>query len=840
MPSFLINGVQSPSTQVSLDHAADSLIGGSSSPVSPPFKDANWPPHILNHKLHSADQILLPLDRVFELITNTRSAPGYDNITYKILKLGWDFIKDPLGAIFKDCIVLGAVPAQWLASKGVLLKKPGQIGDHPKHYRTISLLPTPWKMLGKLIQYHLRADCNFLSLLHPLQFGFVPCKGTDLALSAAVAVIESTLIDKEFCVGISVDIQGAFDNVNVDQVIQCLRLHNCPPPILELLDFYLHHRHTTLTLDDCSTTRYDLEGVPQGDTLAADEWDVTTTEILHTVNAHEYLQADCDDFLGLTWGNDLLALIPRAQWILDSIIVWCTKMGLSVSPIKTKAIIFTQNKKFPPQIPPLLINGSPIPFVASIEYLGVTLDCKLNWNKHIDKICGKATRLHYAMEKLHGVDWGSSPETLRYIHDRVIVPMVTYASHLFSRVLDQEGKKSRLDSITLSLSRSCTHSSKTAPKAAIIHIAGLTPMSTKITEQANKILVNNNIWTEHKPTKGKLRSHTEILPSSIKDSVRGLPIDKLDSPIYFPTRSFYTILEPVNHDPSNYDIVAYTDGSKSDNLVGFAWHASPSASSSRSSNILQESSRLPEFATISQAELIAIGRAARGISDYLSFHPRTSVVIYTDSQSSIRVLSALSTKSAITASSFEALNSLGLAHETSLIYCPAHTGIAGNERADQMAKEGSKKEIETAIPTPLPKAHVKRICSDLAAISASARVADMRTKCISTNSLLDCILNLNFQEESILRLSREELHLITHFLTNRGTMGCFRHRTDPAMNPTCRYCHLDPETNQHILFSCPALRMKRHNHFGLFILHRLPDSLSPVSLLRFLNAIDFS
>ena len=89
-----------------------------------------------------------------------------------------------------------------------------------------------------------------------------------------------------------------------------------------------------------------------------------------------------------------------------------------------------------------------------------------------------------------------------------------------------------------------------------------------------------------------------------------------------------------------------------------------------------------------RAELVAILMALEWIDEY---HP-IAVVILTDSASALEAIKNMK-ESSIIVEIYEklfAINSFGI--DVNLEWVPAHCGLPGNERADLLAKQASKKQ----------------------------------------------------------------------------------------------------------------------------------------------------
>jgi hypothetical protein len=64
---------------------------------------------------------------------------------------------------------------------------------------------------------------------------------------------------------------------------------------------------------------------------------------------------------------------------------WTAKEGLNISPHKTAVVPFTNRRKLE-GLGPLMLHGKQLQMLDEVKYLGVTLDSKLSWNQHLQKI----------------------------------------------------------------------------------------------------------------------------------------------------------------------------------------------------------------------------------------------------------------------------------------------------------------------------------------------------------------------------------------------------------------------------------------------------------------------
>jgi hypothetical protein len=106
---------------------------------------------------------------------------------------------------------------------------------------------------------------------------------------------------------------------------------------------------------------------------------------------------------------------------------WAIKEGLNISPHKRAIVPFTSRRKIEGLGPPIL-HGKELQMWDEVKYLGVTLDSKLNWNQHLQKIISKAQTTFAAVRRICGKKWGLRPNMVHWLHTRVIRPSIFHGT----------------------------------------------------------------------------------------------------------------------------------------------------------------------------------------------------------------------------------------------------------------------------------------------------------------------------------------------------------------------------------------------------------------------------
>jgi hypothetical protein len=123
-------------------------------------------------------------------------------------------------------------------------------------------------------------------------------------------------------------------------------------------------------------------------------------------------------------------LLTTIQEALHAVEQWSHRWGLQLSPSKTKAMVFTHKRKFTRT--DLIIHQSPIEYVSTDRFLGLTFDQKLTWAPHISRLKETYQADLRLLSIISARGFGADYTTLRHLYTALIRPKLDYGSFLFS------------------------------------------------------------------------------------------------------------------------------------------------------------------------------------------------------------------------------------------------------------------------------------------------------------------------------------------------------------------------------------------------------------------------
>lgn len=137
-------------------------------------------------------------------------APGLDGVTADMLLRVWYAIPVQMKLLYDECLVTSTFPSEWKRGEVViLLKSVDKVRTDVRSYRPVCLLSTLVleRLLVARLEILLRAGVG----MSDRQYGFRKGRSTDDAwMEAKRCVSESR---KKYVLGVFVDFQGAFDNL---------------------------------------------------------------------------------------------------------------------------------------------------------------------------------------------------------------------------------------------------------------------------------------------------------------------------------------------------------------------------------------------------------------------------------------------------------------------------------------------------------------------------------------------------------------------------------------------------------------------------------------------------
>ncbi len=717
-----------------------------------------------------------------------------------LLQWGGDTLIRSLTAVLRACLAYRYVPKQWREVKVIFIPKPGKTDyTDAKSFRPISLTSFLLKTLERLCDRKLREGALSKVPMHENQHAYSQGKSTESALHAVVDRVEGAIKDKSMCLGTFIDIEGAFDKTKFASIRAALLRHGVNAVLTGWIGNMLTKRAVRLASGDPQRAIV-AKGCPQGGVLSPLLWNMVVNDLITTLNAnHYYTIGYADDLTILISGRFAGTVFEVTQAALRIVEQWCDNYELSVNPTKTGLVLFTNRRSLDDYRLPTLF-GTELKLSNETKYLGVLLDSKLNWNRHLEQKLSKASITFWQCKAMIGKKWGLTPKTILWLYTSVVRPMVTYGAVVWWPRTKLSTAQGKLQSFQRLACMAITGSMTTTPTAAIEAMLDIPPLHLYIKQEAAIAatrLKHLKLW------KQTGTPHAEILDVAVKEvPLLGAINDRIPKQFVFDKKYKIELYEDPWGGNNHRELSVFTDGSKTESGTG-------SGAFSEDLNI-RNATAPGAHKTVFQAECVGITMAAsaieaRKVRNY-------SIRILSDSRAVLMALKSDTINSGLIYDCHHALSRLCVHNSITLQWIKGHSESRGNDAADELARRGS----DTVMMGPEPKVPLP-----FGWLRSTLRQRTKAQHSLCWNGQKNCrqakeaLPSINpGLSRKLLQMSKPHLRLVTGALTGHTPFNKHMYTLGITDSPLCRGCMDEEETAAHVLLECTSVANFRTKHLG--------------------------
>jgi ribonuclease HI len=500
---------------------------------------------------------------------------------------------------------------------------------------------------------------------------------------------------------------------------------------------------------------------------------------------------------------------------------WCDVHGFKINPLKSCYTVFTFKHEDPTL--ELFIKQEKIQKDYEMTYLGVTFDKKMTGKAHFENQAEKGRKRIRLMQRAAGVSWGAKMETLALTYISYVRPILEYGTEVF--ITASKNDLNILDKVQNIALRIISGAVKTAPIAAMqcwtkidplqfrthqraiqLHekLARLDPKwlnfpvatakaHTTFTQQVTALKEEYYPGVNNLPRQPLSTPSINTIPDAKSSIAPRLTIDGLDQKSSKTPKEVQKLAEDhmKKHYPLTEWVHIFTDGAHNpaNGTTGFGVHC----------QLLQDEHHpLPLGSSHFDAEFAALARAAEMVAEAPNLPlGRRKAVIFSDSIAAIQsATSQINLRPQSIAFKKALVKSRSQNKTLEIQWIPSHSKIWGNEKADALAKMGTKER-----PPPLPPE----------GISLNSTVQKIKTKIkeATAQSLAQEMSNHHWEEEIrkgpdknwSRSVATAQFRLRTGHDVLQHHLSRFNITDDPA---TCRLCTNGVQDRAH-LFECATL-----------------------------------
>jgi exonuclease III len=376
------------------------------------------------------------------------------------------------------------------------------------NYRPISLLKTFSKIYEKLMHKRIVSFMNSNESFYEMQFGFRAGRSCEHALLKAQSILLDSMNKNQVALLLFIDFSKAFDMVEYPILFKKLEHYGIRGTALAWIKSYLENRSQFVSVNGTdSTTTPLVYGVPQGSILGPLLFVIYINDMPGISDLARFILYADDANIILT-GSSIHDLEDQLHVLTKKLSEWVTSNGLMLNLRKTNYMIFSRRRIN--HTINLSIDGTEICRTTEARFLGVLVDDKLRWSKHIKTVKAKMARYIGIMYKIKNL----LPQKARLqLYHSFVQSHVNFCSLIWGF-----SAKSNIESLF--------SSQKKGLRAVMpgfvnyFYKDGVLPSHTKASFNSYKILTIQNLIAKNAILfMHKVRSFGNLLPPSVKETI---------------------------------------------------------------------------------------------------------------------------------------------------------------------------------------------------------------------------------------------------------------------------------------------------------------------------------
>ncbi|XP_011707601.1 PREDICTED: uncharacterized protein LOC105462596 [Wasmannia auropunctata] len=266
--------------------------------------------------------------------------------------------------------------------------------------------------------------------VHVTQNGFRRGKSCLDNLGRLLADIRTGIHEDSYSLAAFLDVTAAYDNVDLTILREHLCNMGCPKKILDFLNKWLSTRETEFIISDTESRILKVsKGLPQRVVLSPLLYALYTRLIANDIGVYCKILQFADDIVIYTIGKN--REINRRN-LEDAVNRVAQKLvGLNLEPKKTNLVEFSKagwtDKNMYIKIANVKVFNT-----NNARFLGIDFDSRTNFKAHIQQIRGRMKRANAVVKYLCRVSWGVEVNTALMLYKSMVRSVSDYGSFIYA------------------------------------------------------------------------------------------------------------------------------------------------------------------------------------------------------------------------------------------------------------------------------------------------------------------------------------------------------------------------------------------------------------------------
>ena len=324
-----------------------------------------------------------------------KKATGFDNIPGKLLRMAHRELSIPISSLINSCLENYVFPdIMKYANVNPIFKKEDKLNK--RNYRPVSVLTSLSKIYESVMNDQL--SDYFVNLFDNMLSAFRKGYSCQSVLMKCIEDWKCALDNNNFVGVLFMDLSKAFDCLPHNLLIAKLEAYGLNFSSCNLIASYLSNRKQRVKIGENHSNWASLtKGVPQGSILGPLLFNVFINDLFMFIqNSDLYNYAD-DNFIAHVGQNASEAISALASDGNISI-KWFESNGMQANPEKFQFLGICSSPESSYKL--VLNNNTILESEPHVKALGVIIDSRLTFSKHIETLCNRAARQLNALAQI--------------------------------------------------------------------------------------------------------------------------------------------------------------------------------------------------------------------------------------------------------------------------------------------------------------------------------------------------------------------------------------------------------------------------------------------------------
>ena len=331
---------------------------------------------------------------------NPNKSTGYDDIPPKVVKMCSEELSYTLAELINSAFKCNIFPDDLKKAEisPIYKKKDDMIKDN---YRPVSILSIFSKVYETIIADQLMD--YFKDIFDNMLCAYRKKYGTQHVLVKLIDSWKCALDENKYAGTLLMDLSKAFDCVPHGLLIAKMHAYWLTRNACEFMASYLSDRHQRVRItNEKSTWMPLLKGVPQGSCLGPLLFNIFMNDIFYFMESCDLINYADDNTLSAV-SNTIDMVISSLGQDTESAIKWFVGNFMQVNPEKFQ-FMFIKPVMCRFDTPDFIeIQDTKIMCEHEVKLLGVTIDEKLKFDRHVDILCKKAAKQLNVMHRFKSI-----------------------------------------------------------------------------------------------------------------------------------------------------------------------------------------------------------------------------------------------------------------------------------------------------------------------------------------------------------------------------------------------------------------------------------------------------